>query len=348
MYPTDDNGVRHFPTFTVEQTENSISLTDCENDSITTLNINLDTGQLMDSLHQPTIPCDHFSLTDGTTITIQPDPAGSFAYQFTNYVGNDSINWQRLYRSIPFFINADNILTSPLGGFHLYNRSPFIIQKYASSGQLLYSTRPLDLPNAYGSRIVGITETGDLLIRSGHLGGNETHFFMAKISGVDGRLIWQTEIETYRNLAQDTRIAIENDYPLVVVENFYGIANVDNQTKGGWSITLLDPETGQIIHQQEKTIIGNAALSPVIVPDRGIYCLQEQYITDQVLDNERTGYQLLRFSNEAEIIDRTSLFAGQTFSSLSLSQTLAVQNDAILFIGTKSDSLWMVKYNLRE
>lgn len=351
-FPVDSNGLRRFPVFELEQTAELISLTDCVDGTSTAVEVQQNTGMLLDNLSTPNVACDQLPLSNGTTLAIEPDPNGSFAYQLTNFLPTGAVVWQQLYSEIPFFLNADNVLSNPTGGFYLYNRSPFIIQKYTATGDLLYSTEPLDLPTAYGSRVLTITETGDLYVRSGHLGGNETRYFMTKINGADGTVIWQTEIPSVRNLAQDTRIAVQANYPVVIVENFYGSPTVNNKITGGWAMTFLNPTSGEIIAQQQKSVVGNIALSPVIVPNRGVYCLEEQYVDER--DEELnvteavTGYHLLHFSETGTELSRQPLFQEMAFSMISIPQLAVAETGDLLFIGTKNDQLWLVKYGLEE
>lgn len=350
LFPSDTSGFRLFPDFNIEQTTDVIQLTDCLSEVYTVLQIQQLTGELLDTLSVPAIPCGNFSLSNGTTLMVEPASDGTFGYVFTNYLISGTINWQRTYSNLPFFINNDNIIPDPSGGFFLYNRSPFILQRYSNEGQLLYSSQPLDVPNAYGTRILKVAENGDLYLRSGHLGGNDTKIIISKLDGNSGAQLWQTDIPTVRNLAQDTRIALAPDYPLIVVNNNYGSIAGNGLISGGWDIAFLDAATGELIHQKEKIIIGNAALTPTIIKDKGIYLLEEQHIDleeseegEQPLTEEKTGFSLFHYSNEGEELWKKPLFPDLNFTDISLAEMTVSATDDLLLLGTKYDSLWLVK-----
>lgn len=350
LFPSDTSGLRVFPDFNIEQTDEIIQLTDCVSEMYTVLQMQQLTGELLDTLAVPTIPCGNLTLSNGTTLMVEPAPDGVFGYLFTNFLISGVVNWEQTYTNLPFFLNKDNVVSNPAGGYYLYNRSPFILQRYSEEGQLVYNQRPLELPDAYGTRIIEVAENGDIYLRSGHLGGNDTKIIISKLDGNSGEELWQTEIPTVRNLAQDTRIALAADYPLVVVNNNYGSIAGNGLISGGWDIAFLDATTGELVKQKEKIIIGNAAVSPVIIEDKGVYLLEEQHIDletpqqgAELTNGEQTGFSLYHFSNEGEELWKKPLFEDIPFSSISVSQAAVANTDDLLLLGTKNDSLWLVK-----
>lgn len=338
LFPRDHNGVRIFPDFEMREIFRTLEANACMNGEFINLELdeNIEDGIELTVLTQQS--CDDIQLTYQHFLAIEPKPND---YVFTCTKLGQTV-WQKNY-TFPYFLSKDNVLPTSDGGFYCYQTSPLHIRRYNSGGELLWDKTPISISSEEASEIIKIDKNADFYLRTGHLGGNDLMVKISKISGETGAIIWEQDLTTHRNLAKATHIISEEEASFVIVINNYGAIPMSQGVCGGWDVSFLKKEDGHMLHHFDKMVFGTADIKAVIHPRYGVYFLESQIIDDRFNAVDSTGFYLYHFNLVGEEVWKKTLDTELPFSKVTLPYFSIQEEQELLFLGTRNDSLWRLE-----